>query len=82
MLRTLPIGHGPGTGMMSPRNAKCACARCAELSNPARVATPEILSAAALAGITPPLVVIAMTFSPAPSATTGTPARRRFANRK
>ena len=74
MLSTLPIGHGPGTGMTSPRKARWAWASAAELSNPARLGdSGDPQRALALAGITPPFAVIASTLSAAPSATIGTP---------
>ena len=46
----MPIGHGPGTGMMSPRKARWGWASAAELSKPARSAIPEMRRAVALAG--------------------------------
>jgi len=76
------FGSGPGQGMMSPSQARCACATGAELSNPARSVSRARRSAAGEAGITPRLATIAAALHATPSASSRIPASRRFAHRK
>jgi hypothetical protein len=81
MLITLPIGHGPGTGITSPRESRRGCATASEFAKPPEVSIPAIRNAVAAAGMTPPFAEIATRLSATPRATTGIPTSRRFATR-
>src|SRR4029453_13413183 len=73
-LKTLLSGQEAGIAKTSPRRASRGSATASLLRKPGPpAASPAVARASGDAGMTPPLAAIARRFSPAPSATSGTP---------